>query len=64
MHGRQLQERAHRTAIAAEHAQCLEQEMQQHEAAHARQMQQKLRVCFSSRVLAVYARLGMQSCHA
>lgn len=54
---RQLQERAQRNALAAEHAQYLKQEIQQHEAAHANQRQQKLKV-LSSCALTLHALLS------
>jgi hypothetical protein len=44
MRCRQLQERAQRNALAAEHAQHLEREIQQREAAHAHQHQQDAQV--------------------
>ena len=54
MYCRQLQERAQRNALAAENAKCLEHEIQQHEAAHANQRQQKSKV-FSSCALTLHA---------
>jgi hypothetical protein len=55
MHCRQVQERAQRNALAAEHAQYLEREIQQREAAHAHQHQQDAKVFRSCLLPRAYA---------